>query len=288
MKHVDNKRRASCGLALVAVLWIVAAMGLIVTGVVKSLRTEIVSSGHQRLWLQSMTQADAAILLALQKLYAQTSSALPPTQAIHVSFSGQEHLVMINSLNGLIDINNAEAPLLAQLFAVAGGLNAENAQALAQATVQIREAPNPRGVQSKFDATEDLLGVPGISYDLYVIIQKLITADLKDGSGRVNPMAAPLQVLEVLTGGDAYRAAALYANRNSPLTGMDTTVLNPAFIDTSVSSSLRLEVSIPVEAGSILTRIWDVLGAEDRRTGLPWRILGKSHVLSSPVLAGNP
>lgn len=276
-------RAASQGLALIAVLWLVAAMGLIITGVVQSVKTETRSSGHQRQNLQALAQADAVLLLALQNLYFQGTPQRQATQSASFVFAGQTTLVERNALNGLIDINNAPLPLLAQLYAVAGGLPNDAAQALAQATVQAREVTNAKGVRSKFDAPEDLLQVPGITYDLYAKMPGLVTADLKDGSGRVNPVAAPVSVLQVLTGGDVNRAAALYANRNVPLTGMDTTVLNPAFIDNSISSSFRLQAWVPVTNGASLVRIWDIMDIQDTRTGLPWRVLGKSHTLSTPA-----
>jgi general secretion pathway protein K len=276
-------RAASQGLALIAVLWLVAAMGLIITGVVKSVKTETRSSGQQRQSLQAQSQADAVLLLALQNLYFQDNPLSKATQSASFVFAGQAIQVELNALNGLIDINNAPGPLLAQLYAVAGGLPNDAAQALAQATVQTRETPSVKGLQAKFDAPEDLLQVPGFTYDLYAKMRDLVTADLKDGSGRVNPMAAPVSVLQVLTGGDAGRAAALYANRNVPLTGMDTTVLNPAFIDSSISSSLRLQALVPTGNGASLVRTWDVLSVQDRRTGLPWRVLGKSLTLSTPA-----
>ena len=274
-------RAASQGLALIAVLWLVAAMGLIITGVVHSVKTETRNSGQQRQSLQAQAQADAVLLLALQNLYFQDNPIRQATQSASFVFAGQTTQVELNGLNGLIDINNAPAPLLAQLYAVAAGLSNDAAQALAQATVQTREITNAKGSQTKFDAPEDLIQVPGLSYDLYAKIRDLVTAGLKDGSGRVNPMAAPQSVLQVLTGGDTGRAAALYANRNVPLTGMDTTVLNPAFIDNSISRSLRLQAIVPMGNGASLVRTWDVLSIQDRRTGLPWRVLGKSLSLST-------
>jgi general secretion pathway protein K len=276
-----SPRAASQGLALIAVLWLVAAMGLIITGVVKSVKTETRSSGQQRQSLQAQTRADAVLLLALQNLYFQDNPLRQATQSASFVFAGQAIQVELNALNGLIDINNAPAPLLAQLYAVAAGLPNDTAQVLAQATVQTRETSNAKGIQAKFDATEDLLQVPGLTYDLYAKIRDLVTADLKGGSGRVNPMAAPVSVLQVLTGGDTGRAAALYANRNVPLTGMDTTFLNPAFIDSSISSSLRLQAFVPMGNGISLVRSWDVLSMQDRRTGLPWRVLAKSLTLST-------
>jgi hypothetical protein len=62
---------------------------------------------------------------------------------------------------------------------------------------------------------------------------------------------------------------------------MDTTALNPAYIENSLSTSLRLQVELPINAqGLSLVRVWDVFGMDDPRTGLPWRILGKSHSLT--------
>jgi hypothetical protein len=68
---------------------------------------------------------------------------------------------------------------------------------------------------------------------------------------------------------------------------MDTTALNPAFIETSLSSSIRLTVTMPLASGGRLIRSWDVMGQEDRRTGLPWRVLGKHQSLSNNATAQN-
>jgi len=274
-------RSASQGLALIAVLWLVAAMGLIITGVVKSVKTETRNSGRQRENLQAQTQADAVILLALQNLYFQDPPLRQATQSANFEFAGQATPVEFNALNGLIDVNNAPPSLLAQLYVVAGGLSNDAAQALAQATVQTRETAGVKARPVKFDVTEDLLQVPGFTYDLYARVRDLVTADLKGGSGLVNPRAAPMSVLLVLAGGDADRAAALYANRNVAVTGMDTTVLNSAFIDTKISSSYRLQVGVPMANGVTLIRIWDLINIQDSRTGLPWRVLGKSLTLSN-------
>lgn len=282
MRPHRSHPQSSRGLALIAVLWLVAAMGLIITGVVKSVRTETSSSGQQRQILLAKSQADALILLALQNLYFQPNPVSQASQSANFEYAGQSLAVQVSTLNGLIDINNAQPALLAQLYAVAGGLPKDTALALAQSTVQTREITNAKAAQIKFDAQEDLLKVPGMTYDLYVNIRDLVTADLKDGSGRINPLSAPLPVLQVLTGGDAAKAAVLNANRNVPLTGMDTTALNPAFIENNLSSSLRFQVAVPLPAhGHQLVRTWDVFGMEAPRTGLPWRVLGKSHSLTT-------
>ena len=170
---------------------------------------------------------------------------------------------------------------------MAGGLDTNAAQSLAQATVEVRNIQNAKGLRPGFDAPEDLFRVPGMTYDRYAMIRGLVTADLKDGSGRVNPMAAPLPVLGVLAGGDLAKAAAFAANRGSGQVGMDGTFFRPDFIENNVSSSTRLQTTTPLPGGGFMTRIWDIYGTPDPRTGLPWRILGKSSTFSQTAPADN-
>jgi len=285
MKALSNQPNK--GLALIAVLWLVAAMGLIITGVVKSVRTETISSGQQRQTLQAQVRADAILVLALQNLFGQVPQARKSAQVGNFNFDGQELTVKVSSLNGLVDINNAPPILLAELYKVAGGLDTNAAQSLAQATVEARNIQNAKGLRPGFDAPEDLFRVPGMTYDRYAMIRGLVTADLKDGSGRVNPMAAPLPVLGVLAGGDLAKAAAFAANRGSGQVGMDGTFFRPDFIENNVSSSTRLQTTIPLPGGGFMTRTWDIYGTPDPRTGLPWRILGRSSTFSQTAPADN-
>lgn len=285
MKPKDPKNNK--GLALIAVLWLVAAMGLIITGVVKSVRTETSTSGQQRQIIQAQVHADASLLLALQSLHAQPPEARKAMQTGNFSFAGQDHSVKVTTLNGLIDINNAQAPLMAELYRVMGDLNSDAAQGLAQATLQVRNLQSAKGLRAGFDAPEDLLMVPGMTYNLYAMIRGLLTADIKDGNGRVNPLASPTPVLQVLAGGDLAKAMAYAANRATSPVGMDGTSFKPEFIANSVSSSVRLHTTTALPGGGYMTRIWDVNGTTDTRTGLPWRILGKSTTLSQTAPTDN-
>lgn len=262
------------GVALIAVLWLVAAMGLIITGVVQAVRGEARIAGWQRQALVADTLADAAILLALQSMQAQKSELPKNIQVIPVQFEGQLREVSVRPLNGLIDINNATVVLLADLYRHAGAMNPDAAQALAQATVEVRQTKDAKGRPQGFDAVEDLLRVPGMTYDLYAKIAALITADLRTGGGRVNPMAAPVGVLQVLTGGDVSRAAILAAKRDADPNLMDTSFLKPEQIEMASSSSLQFQVRVGLPDGNSLQKTWIVYWAPDPRSGLPWRVLG--------------
>ena len=265
---------AQRGVALIAVLWLVAAMGLIITGVVQSVRTELRTAGQQRQTVVANALADAAILLALQSLHASQKEPGNAIQFIPVQFEGQTSQVMVQPLNALIDINNAGPVLLTEMYRHAGGLNPAAAQALAQTTIDTRQSKNAKGTAQGFDAIEDLLRVPTMTYDLYAKILGLVTADLKEGSGRVNALAAPLGVLQVLVGGDVARATVLAAQRNANPNLMDTSFLKPDLIEMASSRSLRVQASIELPGGGSLQKAWHVYWDIDPRSGLPWRVLG--------------
>ena len=274
------------GVALIAVLWLVAAMGLIITGIVQAVRSEAQTTGLQRQALVASGLADAAILLALQSMHAQKGVLPKSIQVMPVQFEGRMSEVSVQPLNGLIDINHASVVLLSDLYRHAGGMNADAAQALAQATVEFRQTKSTKGRAQGFDAIEDLLGVSGMTYELYAKINNLITADLKTGSGRVNPMAAPAGVLQVLTGGDVARAAVLTAKRDADPTLMDTSFLKPEQIEMASSSSLRLQVKVGLPDGSTLQKTWLVYWSSDPRSGLPWRVLGTQQSMQRSTPTG--
>jgi general secretion pathway protein K len=267
------------GVALLAVLWLVAAMGLIITGIVKSVRGEIRTVALQRQAVVANARADAAILLALQNLQSQGKEPGAPIQAISVAFEDLTSRVSVIPLNGRIDLNNAPVVLLADMYRYAGGLPADAAQALAQATVELRQVKTAKGNAQGFDASEELLRVPTMTYNLYAKLTDLITADIKQGSGRVNPLAAPVGVLQILTGGDVARAVALDAGRNASPGTLDTSFLKPEHIEMASSRSVRLQVQIDLPDGGATQRAWTVYWGSDPRSGLPWRMLGTQQSL---------
>lgn len=266
------------GMALIAVLWLVAAMSIIVTGVVKSVRTEAAATGLHRQLAIGSGLADASILLALQQLQEPGGRAGDAPQSISVTFADQSMRVQIFALNGLIDLNNAPLQLLVDLYQVAGELDLSAAQEMAQATIHARQAKNSRGLLVGFDATEDLFRLPNFTYSLYAKIVGSVTADLSSGSGRVYPLAAPYGVLLVLCGGDASKANLLLSQRISKSALTDTTFLKPEFIEMGPSSSLKLQTSVPMPFGFV-SKEWIVAAVPDPVSALPWRTV----YVSQPV-----
>lgn len=265
----------SQGLALIAVLWIVAALTLVVTSMSGAVRQEVRAVSTAREALTGEAFGQAAIHLVLQDL----ASRLERPQRLAFIDTGYRDVgmqVRIQPLNGLIDLNNAPEALFTQLFQHAGGVDSGRAQALARAAIEYRTTRDGRGRDIGFEAPEDLLQVPGVDYTLYARLAGLVTADLR-GSGRVNVLAAPAEVLGVLAEGDFARGAALAAERDGGRPNLDTTALRSAFVETVASTQrYQLQARVPMASGSwlVVSRTVDFAAA---RNGVPWRILHGEH-----------
>ncbi|QXL83554.1 type II secretion system protein GspK [Comamonas sp. NLF-1-9] len=286
MSHRCSMTRAArCGVALVAVLWIVAALAIAVAGMLHTVRSEIrVTAADQRL-LQVQAAGEAAITLVLQEMAQQRNAARPPLLRSMVSFAGTQMLVQASSLNGYVDLNRASPQLLAQVYEIVGQLDPRSAAALAQATVEARNSPDPAGRPLRFEAPEDLMLIPGVSYDLYARLRGYLVADAQ-GTGKINPQAAPAGLLSVLAGGDIRQGQALSLARQRDGALMNTSNLRAEFIDNSVGSRYRMQAVVPLADGSAGTFVLFVELTPDRRTGLPWQPLGSQLWLDTSSVEG--
>jgi general secretion pathway protein K len=273
------------GIALIAVLWIVAALSVVVTGVVHSVRSEVRVINHNRQALEGLALGQAAIALVLQDISVRAQRPAQLMQ-IDVVYLGHAMQVQVMPLSGLIDINSASEPLLISLYSVAGAKNEAVATALAQATLQVRGERDTRGREKGFEAAQDLLRVPGVDFDLYARLSPLITAEVQGGSGRVNPQAAPVEVLAVLAQGNLALAGDLAAKRASGATDMDTTRLNAPFIGNLASSRYKLQARVPFADGIQVVVSHSVDARPDSRSGLPWRVFHTEYWTQAGPMAG--
>lgn len=283
-QHGKRRNKKQSGMALIAVLWMIAALTIIVSGLTRSIREEARMMTLSRQNVQAQALGDAAIQLALQALMA-TNAPIGRTKQALISYHGVNMQVQAMPLNGLIDINGAPVALLAKLFSVAGDMPQEAAQTLAQATVEMRQRRDPRGFPQRFESEEDLLKVPGVDYNLYARLSPLITADLR-GRGLVNPMAAPADVLTVLAGGNAAVAMRIVADRDSGAEGIDTTALDAAFLDNSTIRRLRVQARVPMPDGVWLRVSRSVDFNARSKDGVPWHTFRTSSSVE-PVIRKN-
>lgn len=269
MMRVRRHPRVS-GMALIAVLWIVAALSVLVTGMAQTVHQQVRITGAARDEVAGQAIGEAAIALAVQALQVSRER---PRQAVQLTqqFDGVDVPVRVMPLTGLISLNGANVRLFASALKVAGGLDAGAADALAQAIVEWRDETVEGGSRHLFEAVEDLLLVPGIDYGLYVRLRPLFTAAVR--AGGVNPLAAPLEVLTVLADGNAARAGDIAARRDAGEPGIDTTALDPALVSAAATDEYRLLASVPLGAGKILLLTRDV-GLRPVAAGAPWRVFG--------------
>ena len=285
MNHarLQQAQRHQRGMALIAVLWIVAALAILATGMTQSVRQQVRVTALTLDAVAAQAVGDGAIALALQALQTMPQR---PQQAVTetVTYGGADIAVEVMPLDGLISLNGASVPLLTALLQVAGGLPAPQAEALAQ---QLDDWRAGRGgelgtpVPRHFEAPEDLLLVPGVDYTLYARLRPLVTTDQRGGD-RVNPLAAPPAVLAVLAQGDTGRVAA-YVRQRSSQAGADASAFQGAFVGGAGTDLYRLQARVALEAGKILLLTRDVaLGTNYSRTA-PWRILRTQRQLVTPA-----
>lgn len=273
------------GMALLAVLWIVAALSIAVTGVVQSVRNEARVVSATRDLLTGGARASAAVALVLQSMQSQPQPG-GRLQRERVVYDGQEIEVTVQPLNGLINVNSASTALLARLLLLGGGLEPAQANALAEQLAEARSTGGLRAMSGGFESAEDLLRVPGVDYELYAKIFPLITADLQ-GGGRVNPLSADVGVLTVLADGNVQRAARIAAQRDAGEPGIDTTGLVADFVDNTATPHFRLQARVPLGDGRWLLGTRWVTFRQGAPQGVPWQVFRAEDRFEAPRAQGN-
>jgi general secretion pathway protein K len=265
-----SSAKTASGMVLVAVLWIVAALSVIVTGMIQSVRAEVKQVSAASQIAQGSAWGGAAITAVLQNLSAPTASQSSLTLT-EVQFQGLNIPVRAMSLNGLIDLNTASPVLLEKLFLVAGELPAPQARAAAEMVTAERTRPGPQGRAQRLEAVEDLLRIPAIDYDVYSKVADLVTTDAR-GSGRVNVAAAPLGVLRVLADGNLEAAKRVFEGREAGAVGQDTSAFDSALVDNAPSRRYLVQARVTLADGArlLVSRWVDMNGG--KADGLPWRI----------------
>ena len=264
--------RGARGVTLVIVLWIVAALTILVTGLVQAQRSELRLAGAARTQLLASAAGQAAVQLVAQQLAAATAPD-PRLRRIVAEHGGRGIEVEVMPLNGLIDLNTAPGPLLEELFLRVGALDETAARNLTAALLARRQPAPPGGRDGRLEAPEELLALPGVDHDVFARIAPLVTTDAA-GSGRVNALAAPAEVLVVLAGGNVELARRVADERDAGAVAADTTRLEAAYIDATVSSRYRLTAHVPEPDGSSMAVRVDIdLRPPAGPAQPPWRIL---------------
>lgn len=262
--------RSSSGFALIAVLWTVAALGIIVGGVVSAQRQEVrlITASRQAVEGRAIGQA---VTYILAKDILAGNQKLQYTRQYPVAYMGRLVQVEVMALDGLVDINKTPKPLLIQMLMTLGELPPQEAEALAQKWVDQRETARFTG---GWHTPAELMGVPTMQYDIFARIAPYLTAHSDMGSGLVDPLFAPSALLKVLSKGNAAIAAEFSDARQKGVIGLDTTRLEQAFIGVGGRKKVRFTANVSFDAESFVSTITDLdMGSTP---GQPWRVLQTS------------
>lgn len=192
---------AQTGVALAIVVWFLAAMSLMVSGIVFQAKVDTRMAQLHVAKAKAVAAGDGAISLMLASVVAGTAqqagqgSQPAPMGFVVGPYDVNVRLVLVS---GLIELNSASANLLASLFEVHGGLSELDAQILGDSVVNFRATSGGRNSRpARFSAIEDLLRVEGVNRALLDSIRDSVAV----GSSRrrnVDWSAAPQSVLDVL------------------------------------------------------------------------------------------
>lgn len=253
MRHtLEPKTR---GVALVAVLWMLALLSVIAASLVYTTRTELVIAGNVASMAQAEAAADAGIYKAIGELLAPRPTDPQSWKAnglVHFwEFGAARLAITIADEGGKIDLNAADPQLLRNLF-ISRGLDESAANSLVDSLADWRDPDILRRLHgaekedylaaglkygpanSNLTAIEELRQVLGMSDALYAMVAPLVT--VFSGQPGINPASAPREVLLTLPGAnpaivDAYlyeRQAAAEQGLQPPLFPLATLYLSGA------------------------------------------------------------
>lgn len=185
-------KKEQSGMALLIVLWVVAALALFVVSLGQTVRSEAGQVGVAKRLLEGRATGEAAIYLALAQqlenknannIYMQTS----------VSWQGAEIEVELLPASGLVNMLSADKSQWAMLLAKAAGLARAEAEQLADQIVAHRSTLSAQN--AVWEATEDLLQVPGVNYFVYESMRPYLIVQ-RGGQQGLNAQAAPAALRE--------------------------------------------------------------------------------------------
>lgn len=200
------------GLALLAVLWIIASGSLLVASFNMNVRSGLSFVRSEVQLSQTDALLDAGLEIAATRLIDQEPSRRWKPDGLWrtVTFAGTQIRIRVQDPNGLVDLNKADETLLLDFFK-GFGVNANEAKLITDRIVVARgqtpgateDITDEEGASTKraaaaarFMDVGQLRQIEGMSIDLFRRVSPFMTVFSSDGS--VNPLTAPKEVYGIL------------------------------------------------------------------------------------------
>ena len=190
------------GVALAIVLWFLAGMSLLVSGIVYQARIDTRMAQLHLARATAVSAGDGAILLMLADLVSRDPQNATSKGPLYGSFTVGRQTVGVElvPISGLINLRAASAGTLAKLFVARGHLGGAEAQILADNMVKWRASPSgaPSGASGgQFQSPEDVLQVAGMTRTLWDSIRDVIVVSHSGANDVPDLAAAPTAVRAV-------------------------------------------------------------------------------------------
>lgn len=210
-------RRGERGLALVAVLWMLAMLSAVVVGLGVSARSETRLARSHLDSARARHLAEAGIERAILALLdSREAPQLRPdgSRGVELRLAGGTVLASVQDECGKIDLNTGWGELIRGAVQVAG-LSGREADAVTDAILDWRDPDDqrrPRGAERRdyeragkvgprngpFAAVEELRAVMGVTPELYRRLEPIVTVNCLQAG--IDPRVAPLAALRAIPG----------------------------------------------------------------------------------------
>ncbi|MDR2129463.1 MAG: general secretion pathway protein GspK [Burkholderiaceae bacterium] len=208
-----RRARPGRGAALILVLWLVAAMSLVVLAGTRSVRQSTQRAAWEMERMRAEALLDSALQLAAQKLL---QTRVTEYTGLDVQLGGNTVTIEVVPASGLVDVHVVSDVLLQTLLQNAGGLSASDAAIL---TARIRDFIDPDDIpqgnggaeaaqyraaglahvprNARLDDLIELRSVLGMTPDVYAKILPFLSIN---GQQRIDIGSAPPALIDVLSG----------------------------------------------------------------------------------------
>ncbi len=280
------QRARQQGVALAIVVWFLAAMSLLVAGIVFQARVDIRLAQTHIAKAKAVAAGDGAIQLMLAALKSKQFKSFRGRGTPTMDFAVGELpvSVLLVPTSGLIDLNGASRELLAMLFAAHDNASGVDAQLMADNVIKWRaQGRRGPGQGLRFQSIEDLLQVEGMSRALLERVRDSVAVGQSKRAG-VDWLSAPPSVLAILLGRDAARASEIVSERSGGFTANKTIPrgLSPRFQSSGSGSEYRVDAWVTVGDKIWLRRRWVSVGSGASGL-LPWRFIRSEAARALPA-----
>jgi len=210
-RHQLPSIRKQRGVALGVVVWFIAAMALIVSGIVSEARVDTRMAQLHYFRAQAAAAGDGAINLALAEQHGRRSSGQRGADRLQNYQVGPQEVEIRMIPGGLfVNISTENVQGLRALFNRGAEIASERGrvwdtspEVLTRAVVEFRDGVGRKRGQT-FHSPEDFLRVPGVSRGVYDAVRDYITVESLAGGfgGKTTETAAKLGQIEAAMYGE--------------------------------------------------------------------------------------